>query len=286
MWTSRWYARDPDAVLDEMAAWQERYGVTNFDFYDLTAILSRRWILGFTRRIGERNLRFTWQLPSGTRCEVLDDEVCQSLFGAGCRNLSFAPESGSPTVLRQVRKDMDLGRLEASVSSAVRAGLNVKLNIIMGLPQETPADLARTVRFLARMAGLGVHDVGVTLFSPYPGSAIFQELRAAGRLGELTDDFFLDLGAYKDLSRSRSLAVGVGPRLLNLYRLLAFLVFYGTQFACRPWRLVRLVGNFLSGREESRLDKSLRDLARRLAVSRPDLRQEIRVSGEERRQST
>jgi radical SAM superfamily enzyme YgiQ (UPF0313 family) len=286
MWTTRWYARDPDAVLDEMAAWQERYGVTNFDFYDLTAILSRRWILGLTRRIRERGLRFTWQLPSGTRCEVLDDEVCRSLFDSGCRNLSFAPESGSPPVLRQVRKDVDLARLEASVRSAVRAGLNVKLNIIMGLPQETPADLARTVFFLARMARLGVQDVGVTLFSPYPGSAIFQELRAAGRLGELSDDFFLDLGAYKDLSRSSSLASGVGPRLLNLYRLLAFLVFYGTQFACRPWRLARLVGNFLSGREESRLDKSLRDLARRRGGGRPDLRQEIPVSGEERRQST
>ncbi len=282
MWTSRWHARDPDRVLDEIAAWQERYGATNFDFYDQTAILSRSWILRFTRRIRERGLVFTWQLPSGTRCEVLDDEVCRSLFASGCRNLSFAPESGSPRVLRRIRKQVDLGRLESSVRSAVRAGLNVKLNIIMGLPQDTPADLARTVGFLVRMAWSGVHDVGVTLFSPYPGSALFRELQACGLLGSLSDEFFLGLGAYKDFSLSSSLAAGVGPGLLGRYRILAFVAFYAIQFARRPGRLVRLVGNFLTGREESRLDKSLRDLVRRRPPRRSLSGQEIPGGGEER----
>jgi len=282
MWTSRWYARDPDRVLDEIAAWQDRYAVTNFDFYDLTAILSRAWILRFTRRIRERGLVFTWQLPSGTRCEVLDDEVCRSLFASGCRNVSFAPESGSPRVLRRIRKRVDLGRLEASVRSAVRAGLNVKLNIIMGLPEDTPADLARTVGFLIRMAWSGVHDVGVTLFSPYPGSALFRELQAQGVLPPPSDDFFLSLAAYKDFSLSSSLASGVGARLLDRYRFAAFLVFYSVQFGRRPWRLLRLLLNLLSGREESRLDKSLRDLLRRRSAGRSGAGQEIPRSGEER----
>lgn len=265
MWGPQWSARDPDRVLDEIVAAQERYGVTNFDFFDLTAILDRDWILRFTRRIGERGLGFTWQLPSGTRCEVLDDEVCRSLFRSGCRNVSFAPESGSPAVLKRIRKNVDLARLRSAVRSALRAGLNVKLNIIMGLPEDSAAELRQTIGFLVRMALDGVHDVGVTLFCPYPGSELFARLQATGRIGELGDEFFLDLGAYKDLSRSSHLACKVGSSALNRYRVAAFLAFYGTQYAVRPWRLLRLVGNFLRGREESRLDKSLRDLARRFA---------------------
>ncbi len=264
MWGALWQARDPDRVLDEIASLQERFAATNFDFYDLTAILDREWILRFTRRIRERGMDFTWQLPSGTRCEALDEEVCRSLHRSGCRNLSFAPESGSPAVLERIRKRVDLVRLRRAARSAVRSGLNVKLNIIMGLPEDSPAELRQTLGFLIRMALDGVHDVGVTLFCPYPGSELFSELQSSGRVGELGDEFFLGLGAYKDVSRSSPLASRVGPAALNRYRLLAFLVFYGVQYAVRPWRLMRLVSNLLRGREESRLDKSLRDLARRL----------------------
>ena len=70
MWTTRWYARKPDLVLDEIQAYMDRYGATNFDFYDLTAIVKRKWIIDFTNLILERKMKFTWQLPSASRWEV------------------------------------------------------------------------------------------------------------------------------------------------------------------------------------------------------------------------
>ena len=146
----------------------ERYGATNFDFYDLTAIVKRKWIIEFTNMILERKMEFTWQLPSGTRSEAIDTEVSELLYKSGCRNMSYAPESGSPAVLKRIKKVVELDRLEASVIGAVRAGLNVKLNIIMGFPNESRQELGQTVRFLARMGAAGVHDMSISLFSPYP----------------------------------------------------------------------------------------------------------------------
>ncbi|MGE0704676.1 MAG: radical SAM protein, partial [Vicinamibacterales bacterium] len=164
MWTTRWYARDPEQVLDEIQLYQDKYGATNFDFYDLTAIVKKAWILQFTRRILERKMVFTWQLPSGTRSEAIDDEVSQLLYASGCRNMSYAPESGSPEVLKRIKKVVKLDRLEASVVGAVRAGLNVKLNIIMGFPDEKREELNQTIQFLARMGFAGVHDMSISLF--------------------------------------------------------------------------------------------------------------------------
>jgi radical SAM superfamily enzyme YgiQ (UPF0313 family) len=264
MWTTRWYARDPEQVLDEMRTYQERYGATNFDFYDLTAIVKKSWIVQFTNRILERKMEFTWQLPSGTRSEAIDDEVSRLLYASGCRNMSYAPESGSPEVLKRIKKVVKLDRLEASVLGAVRAGLNVKLNIIMGFPNESRRELGQTVRFLARMGFIGVHDMSISLFSPYPGSELYHELRKSGRIPELSDEYFLGLGAYKDFAQSISYTEGLSPRVLNVYRVLGFLVFYGTQYAIRPWRMVRLLQNLLQRRQESRLDKSLQDLADRI----------------------
>jgi len=264
MWTTRWYARDPNRVLDEMAAYQQQYGATNFDFYDLTAIVKRSWIIEFSQAIFDRGMTFTWQLPSGTRSEAIDEEVSRRLYDSGCRNMSYAPESGSPEVLKRIKKVVKLDRLEASVIGAVRAGLNVKLNIIMGFPNESREELRQTVRFLARMGRAGVHDMSISLFSPYPGSQLYHELRAEGRIPELSDDYFLSLGAYKDFSQSVSYTDGLSPQVLNFYRILGFLVFYGIQYAVRPWRVLRLVLNLLQRRQESRLDKSLQDLADRI----------------------
>jgi radical SAM superfamily enzyme YgiQ (UPF0313 family) len=264
MWTTRWYARDPEHVLDEIQAYQDKYGATNFDFYDLTAIVKRSWIIQFTNRILERKMLFTWQLPSGTRSEAIDDEVSRLLYASGCRNMSYAPESGSPEVLKRIKKVVKLDRLEASVLGAVRNRLNVKLNIIMGFPGETRHELSQTVGFLARMGVAGVHDMSISLFSPYPGSELYHELRAAGAIPELSDEYFLGLGAYKDFSQCHSYTEGLSPRTLNVYRILGFVVFYGTQYTVRPWRVAQLLVNLARQRQESRLDKSLQDLAHRL----------------------
>ena len=120
------------------------------------------------------------------------------------------------------------------------------------------------MRFLARMGFIGVHDMSVSMFSPYPGSELYHELRKSGRIPELSDEYFLGLCAYKDFSQSVSYTEGLSPRVLNVYRILGFLVFYGIQYAVRPWRMVRLLQNLLQHRQESRLDKSLQDLAHRI----------------------
>jgi radical SAM superfamily enzyme YgiQ (UPF0313 family) len=264
MWTTRWYARDPGLVLDEIASYQKRYAATNFDFYDLTAIVKRQWIVDFTKLILERGMKFTWQLPSGTRSEAIDEEVSKLLFASGCRNMSYAPESGSPEVLKRIKKVVKLDRLERSVKGAVKSGLNVKLNIIMGFPDETRKELGETVRFLARMALAGVHDMSISLFSPYPGSELFHDLRKAGKIRVLSEEYFLGLGAYKDFAQSVSYTEKLTPRALNVYRILGFVTFYGLEYLVRPWRAVRLLVNLFQKRQESRLDKSLQDFAHRM----------------------
>jgi anaerobic magnesium-protoporphyrin IX monomethyl ester cyclase len=264
MWTTRWYARDVDNVLDEIQAYMDKFGATNFDFYDLTAIVKRSWIIQFTNTILERKMKFTWQLPSGTRSEAIDDEVSRLLYASGCRNMSYAPESGSPAVLKRIKKVVKLDRLEESVRGAVRHGMNVKLNIIMGFPGETRDELRETVKFLARMGATGVQDMSISLFSPYPGSQLYKELRASGRIPELSDEYFLSLGAYKDFSQSVSYTEGLTPKVLNRHRIMGFLTFYGIQYSVRPWRMVTLMSNLIQKKQESRLDKSLQDLAHRM----------------------
>lgn len=266
MWTTRWLARKPDAVIAEMREARARFDVVNYDFYDLTAIVRKDWILDFTRLLEEEPLGpITWQLPSGTRSEALDDEAAQAMYRSGCRNLSYAPESGSMAVLTRIKKRIDLGEMIRSMRATLAAGMNVKANIILGFPHETHAEVRETMAFIVRMAWAGVHDVSISPFSPYPGSELFDDLRREGRLpADLDDQYFWDLASYTDITSSISWSEHISDRALGRYRILGMAMFYVLGYLFRPWRVLRTLRNLWTREHESRLEMSLHDLLVRL----------------------
>ena len=254
MWTQRWIARNPILLADEMERYVREYGVTNFDFQDLTAIVKRQWIVDFCRELIRRDLGITWQMPSGTRAEVFDAEVADLLYRSGCRALAFAPESGSPEILKTVKKQVDLGHMLASMRAAVRRGLKLSCFIVIGFPDDTPTTLRQTLSLIRRMAVLGVYDIAVSKFVPYPGSALFRRLQREGKL-ELDDAFFVSPMDFYT-AKAPSYADAVSSRRLYWTMLWMFVNFYVISFALRPWRVARALGRaLLTGREETRYAK-------------------------------
>lgn len=263
MWTTRWIARKPQEVLSEIRDYMEKYGATNFDFYDLTAIIKKDWILAFCNAILESGLKFTYQLPSGTRSEAIDQEVARLLFASGCRNMTYAPESGSPDTLQRIKKRIKIEKILDSMRDCRREGLNVKANIIVGFPGDTPRDLAHTYRFILQMAVAGLQDVTIQPFSAYPGSELFRNLRQEGRIPELSDSYYFELADYSDLSKAVSWSTDLSASSLLWFRTVGMLSFYVVSYSLRPWRLVKLVLNLLQDRQESRIERALSDLFKR-----------------------
>jgi radical SAM superfamily enzyme YgiQ (UPF0313 family) len=257
MWTQRWIPRSPKKVVDEMEMYMHKYNVTNFDFQDLTAMIQRRWIIDFTEELIQRGLKVTWQLPSGTRAEVFDDEVASRLYRSGLRLLAFAPESGSPRMLKLVKKEVDLTEMLAAMRCAIAAHLKLSCFIVIGFPGETRDSLRETLGLVRRMAILGVHDVAVTKFVPYPGSLLFRQLQESGRL-KLDDEFFImPMDFYT--SRAPSFADAVSSRYLYFIMLWMFVNFYALSLLRRPWRIIEALRG-LSGHEETRLAKWINDV--------------------------
>lgn len=266
MWTTKWSARNIDDLLDEIAALQRTYGVANFDFYDLTMIVKRQWIIDFCRGIEARGMSFLWQLPSGTRSEAIDEEVAALLFATGCRNISYAPESGSVETLEKIKKRVDLERMLRSMRSAVRVGLNVKANLIFGFPHETRRHLLDSLWFVIRCAICGIHDISIWVFVPYPGSELFSQLVARGRINTSTDEYFYSLAAYADVTAAESYSPDLSRGTLLVSRVFGLLLFYSIAWTLRPWRVVQFVCNAATGRTQSRSEMVIRGLVRRLLL--------------------
>lgn len=254
MWTTRYVPRNPKDVADEIEYYVKKYNVTNFDFQDLTAIVKRRWAIEFSNELITRNLNITWQMPSGTRSEVFDEEIAQILFKSGCRALAFAPESGSPEILRAIKKQVDLTALTVAARTALRHGFMVSCFFVIGFPMETRASLRQTMRLIRRLAVLGLHDISVSKFVPYPGSALFRQLQEAGKI-QLDDAFFVSpMDFYA--SNAPSYADEISARRLYLTMIWMFTNFYVISFICRPFRVARVLWNAVfKGAEETRYAK-------------------------------
>lgn len=266
MWTTLWKSRDPEDVLDEMGEYIARYQVANFDFYDLTAIVKKAWIVEFCTKLIQRNYNVTWQLPSGTRSEAIDREVAGLLHKSGCRNLSYAPESGSPEILRRIKKKIKLPRMLQSMEDCVAEGLSVKANIICGFPYEERNHLYETLRFIARLALTGCDDLSINQFSPYPGSELFDDLVATGRM-PLDERYFVGLSYYSSMTNAQSYAEHLSDRELLTFKMVGTGLFYGVAFARRPWRLLKVASNVARERETTRLEKTLVSYVRRVRTT-------------------
>ena len=265
MWTTRWVARDVDLLLDELQEYQKKYRVTNFDFYDLTAIVKKKWIVEFCQKIKDRGMVFTWQLPSGTRTEAIDEEVSKLLYDSGCRNMSYSPESGSERTLTAIKKKVNKDSVIESIRGAVRSGINVKVNLIIGFPDETLRDVIQSGLFGLRMAAAGAHDISVFAFSPYPGSELFERLVNEGKI-EVDENYFDRLRTYADTPRTISLSDDLSATQLIWSRNIMTASFYLAQWTTHPWRPFQMILNIARGRQESRSEKALQTVLYRLKV--------------------
>jgi anaerobic magnesium-protoporphyrin IX monomethyl ester cyclase len=263
MWTTRWLARTPATVVDEMESYVERYQAKNFDFYDLTAIIKKDWIVAFAQEILSRGLKIEYQLPSGTRSEAIDDEVSELLFRSGCRQMNYAPESGSAATLDRIKKKVKLPRLEESLRGACRHGLKVMVNIIL-FPDDTWQDVRATFRFMLRCSWLGLHDIAFVPYVPYPGAELYDRLVKEGRLPPLGEEYFLSLLTHSDISSAKSHNPRFSARQVQMVRLGFLALFYSSSYLFRPHRIFLNLKNIVRNTPTTRGERTFRLLVERL----------------------
>ncbi len=261
MWTTAYTMRDPARVCDEIEVYLYRYGATDFHFQDLTAIVSKKWTIAFCKEVVRRGLNITWQLPSGTRSEAIDEEACKHLAAAGVKQMAYAPESGSAHMRKLIDKRVHLDKMMTSVRAALRHRLTLSCFFVIGFPKETTETLRETLRLIRRLALMGVHDVSVTKFVPYPGSALFDEMLAAGRI-ELNDDFFLSPFSFYDNKGAQDCHTDeLSAEQLHRWMIRLFTNFYVLSFLRHPLRTaINLVRVVLTGTEETRYAKWFSDM--------------------------
>ena len=114
---------------------------------------------------------------------------------------------------------------------------------------------------------VGVDDVSAGFFFPLPNTEIFRELEMQGKV-ELSDDF-LKLPIYvhnKFMTAERNYNPHMTARQMTRWKYWIVANFYVNNFLFHPGKVVRILWNFLRGRETSKMESFLQETRRKFML--------------------
>jgi radical SAM superfamily enzyme YgiQ (UPF0313 family) len=157
--------RDPIAVVDEMEA-LARLGFKGLRVEDDLFTFRKERAIAICQEIDRRKLSFRWRAYA--RVDTVDPQLLEWMKQAGCERLLFGAESGSPEILKRIRKGITPEQTRQAVEMTRKAGIGVLASFVLGLPGETPETLRQTVEFADSLKV----PYSLNLLTPYVGTEL------------------------------------------------------------------------------------------------------------------
>jgi radical SAM superfamily enzyme YgiQ (UPF0313 family) len=169
--------RSPSSVMREIQTLWGKFGLTHFNFRDDTFTTNKSRVLTLCETIKSSGIYPLWSCQS--RTNLVDEERLVALVRAGCEFIQFGVEHGSEKILKKLGKEADLEQVYRVLSIVRKVGVNLGIYLITGIPGETLEDVKMSEYLIKKTLP---HDVQVSPLAVYPGTRLYDELRASGKL--------------------------------------------------------------------------------------------------------
>ncbi|MGE5556730.1 MAG: B12-binding domain-containing radical SAM protein [Methanocella sp.] len=169
--------RNPHRVVDEMEMLHNKYGESQFTFYDDAFTINRNHTIAMCQDILDRKLKVEWDCE--TRVDAVDKELLEIMRRAGCITIWFGVESGSTKILEKMHKKINREQVREAFKMAQKAGMMTIASAVIGFPGETEETAWETINFIN---SLNPDDIGCYIATPYPGTPMYDEVVKNGWL--------------------------------------------------------------------------------------------------------
>jgi radical SAM superfamily enzyme YgiQ (UPF0313 family) len=150
---------------------------------DDTFTLDASRAIAVCRRIVARRIDMAWTAIS--RVDAVDAEVLAWMRRAGCIQISYGVESGSPVIRRRLGKRFSDAQVRQAFALTQRYGIMARAYFIYGCPGESRASIQETIDLIRAIKPLGAVFYILDIF---PGTALYAEMK---RRLALTDAIWL-----------------------------------------------------------------------------------------------
>lgn len=182
--------RSAENIIAEIETLIKEYNVKHFSFLDDTFTIKKELLEPICKFMEAQKVTF----DCFTRVNDINEEKMDVMMAGGCRKISFGIESGSPRVLKLLKKGITLVQIENAFRICKKARLPIiEATFMIGShPDETLEDIKMTKKLIYK---LRPDILGVFITIPYPGTELNHILKERRLLlRENWDEFKLFFG--------------------------------------------------------------------------------------------
>jgi len=175
-------------VLDEIDRLKDKYKdkIRLFALSGECLTMNKRWLIDFCKEIIRRRMKIRYRVTS--RVDTIDEERVVWLKKSGCVSMSLGLESGSPKILKNIKKGatVEQGRRAALLSKKYIS--TIEANIILGYIGEDRTTLKETVSFCKE---IGIRPA-LFFATPFPGTELYRTALEMGRIRD-EEEYLMNL---------------------------------------------------------------------------------------------
>lgn len=241
MVNNRWRSRSALNVVNEMEYFYNAMGVREFHISDLNPTVNDERIQQICKLLIRKNLKVTWKLAQGTKIETIKSyRTLELMAKAGCRYISFSPESGSKKLLKIMRKPFDHEHAVMMAQKMHELGIKTQACFIAGVPGEQEDDRKQSIAYAKKLLSVGVDEISVFIFTPVPGAELSKSLDGFHHYSQCTPS--------PSWRKDYKTVLNYRIRMYCMYFI--FLIF-------RPFRLKEIIKNIYNKRYQTKMEMSL-----------------------------
>ena len=178
----RYRRKEIPQVIEEIQHYRDTYGVEEIHFWDDNFFINKKRVKELLRAITEHFPDLSFQVPSGSEVNAIDDEVIDLLAKAGFTKLFMAIESLNPDIQEDViDKHVDLSRIPEIVKKLREKGIISEGSFMVGFPNESKAQIDHTFDMATK---LDIDRISISIVNPLPGTPLYDECKDSGKLHE------------------------------------------------------------------------------------------------------
>jgi heptosyltransferase-2 len=161
-----------------MKVLKQQYGIRAVTFADDLFTLDKKMVHQFCDLLLLEGVELMWACNG--RANLVDKELLRRMRAVGCVFMGYGIESGSPTILREMNKQVTVEQAKEAIHLTWEAGITPFAYMMIGMPGETQQTFRETVDFSKE---IGIVE-GFGFVTPLPGTPLYEQAREAGKISD------------------------------------------------------------------------------------------------------
>lgn len=167
-WGNKVRYRTADNVVEEIEYLNKIHNVEFINIIDDAFTIDKQRVFDICSGLIEKKIDVCWICE--TNVKTIDDEMLCQMKKAGCFAINYGVESGSPVILKNIKKNITENEIVNAVRSAEKNGIIPDIFLMVGNPGENNKTISETLEVLKKARP---SSGGWGILTIFPGTEIY-----------------------------------------------------------------------------------------------------------------